>query len=154
MLKNFSIFSGFHQYFNWKMTVKQNSYSSSSYYFCFRNQVMLLFIYFHCMCACTFSYVRLFETPWTVAHQTPLSMGFLRQEYWSGLPFPPSVDLLDPGSMCLLYWQVDSLLLSQFFTGKFQCLLYRIQQIQKITVMNNPVVNKLWCCICKVLLRG
>ena len=32
--------------------------------------------------------VQLFETPWTVAHQAPLSMGFSRQEYWSGLPFP------------------------------------------------------------------
>ena len=35
-------------------------------------------------------------TPWTVAHQAPLSMGFSRQEYWSGLPFPPSGDLHDP----------------------------------------------------------
>ena len=34
------------------------------------------------------SHVRLFATPWTVAHQAPLSMGFSRQEYWSGLPFP------------------------------------------------------------------
>ena len=34
-----------------------------------------------------FSRVRLFVTPWTVAHQAPLSMGFSRQEYWSGLPF-------------------------------------------------------------------
>ena len=34
------------------------------------------------------SRVRLFVTPWTVAHQAPLSMGFSRQEYWSGLPFP------------------------------------------------------------------
>ena len=36
-------------------------------------------------------------TPWTVAHQAPLSMGFSRQEYWSGLPFPSPGDLLDPG---------------------------------------------------------
>ena len=35
-----------------------------------------------------FSRVRLFVTPWTVARQAPLSMGFSRQEYWSGLPFP------------------------------------------------------------------
>ena len=34
------------------------------------------------------SHVQLFVTPWTVAHQAPLSMGFSRQEYWSGLPFP------------------------------------------------------------------
>ena len=36
--------------------------------------------------------------PWTVAHQAPLSMGFSRQEYWSGLPCPPPGDLPDPGS--------------------------------------------------------
>ena len=35
--------------------------------------------------------------PWTVAHQAPLSMGFSRQEYWSGLPFPSPEDLPDPG---------------------------------------------------------
>ena len=38
-----------------------------------------------------FSRVRLFETLWTVTHQAPLSVGFPRQEYWSGLPFPPPV---------------------------------------------------------------
>ena len=38
-----------------------------------------------------------FVTPWTVAHQAPLSMGFSRQEYWSGLPFPPPGDLPNPG---------------------------------------------------------
>ena len=37
------------------------------------------------------------ETPWTVAHQAPLSMGFSRQEYWSGLPCPPPGDLPNPG---------------------------------------------------------
>ena len=36
-------------------------------------------------------------TPWTVASQAPLSMEFSRQEYWSGLPFPPPEDLPDPG---------------------------------------------------------
>ncbi|KAM7226722.1 hypothetical protein CapIbe_022867, partial [Capra ibex] len=41
--------------------------------------------------------VRLFVTPWTVAHQAPLSMGFPRQEYWSGLPLPVPGDLPDPG---------------------------------------------------------
>ena len=41
--------------------------------------------------------VRLFVTPWTVAHQVPLSMGFPRQEYWSGLQCPPPGDLPDPG---------------------------------------------------------
>ena len=41
--------------------------------------------------------VQLFATPWTVAHQAPQSMGFFRQEYWSGLPFPSPRDLPDPG---------------------------------------------------------
>ena len=40
---------------------------------------------------------RLFETPWTVAHQVPPFLGFSRQEYWSGLPFPSPGDLPDPG---------------------------------------------------------
>ena len=44
------------------------------------------------------SRVRLFATPWTVADQVPLSMGFSRQEYWSGLPFPSPGHLPDPGS--------------------------------------------------------
>ena len=51
-----------------------------------------------------------FVTPWTVARQAPLSMGFSRQEYWSGLPFPSPGDLpnpgIEPGSPAL---QVDSL---------------------------------------------
>ena len=48
-------------------------------------------------CMCVLSRVLLFTTPWTLAHQTPLSMGFPKQEYWSGLPFPPPGDLPDPG---------------------------------------------------------
>ena len=43
------------------------------------------------------SRVRLLATPWTVAYHTALSMGFSRQEYWSGLPFPSPEDLADPG---------------------------------------------------------
>ena len=43
------------------------------------------------------SRVRLFETPWTVAYQAPLSMRFSRQGYWSGLPFPSPEDLPNPG---------------------------------------------------------
>ena len=43
------------------------------------------------------SRVRLFATLWTVAYQAPPSVGFSRQEYWSGLPFPSPGDLLNPG---------------------------------------------------------
>ena len=49
----------------------------------------------HAMISC-FSRVQLFVTPWTVALQAPLYMGFSRQEYWSGLPFPPLGDLPNP----------------------------------------------------------
>ena len=55
------------------------------------------------------SCVRLFATPWIVAHQAPLLIGFPRQEYWSELPLPSPGDLSNPG---LLHWQGDSLLLS------------------------------------------
>ena len=60
--------------------------------------------YLHCsfllLCSLkekSLSCVQLFATPWTVAHQAPPSMGFSRQEYWSGLPFPSPRDLSDPG---------------------------------------------------------
>ena len=43
------------------------------------------------------SHVQLVATPWTIAYQVPLSMGFSRQEYWSGLPFPSPGDLPNPG---------------------------------------------------------
>ena len=56
------------------------------------------------------SHVRLFATAWTVTHQTPWSMGFSRQEHWSGLPFPSPGDLpksgIEPGSPAL---QTDAL---------------------------------------------
>ena len=44
------------------------------------------------------SHVQLFVTLWTIAHQAPLSMGFSRQEYWSGLPCPPPGDLPNSGT--------------------------------------------------------
>ena len=49
------------------------------------------------MCAKSLSHVQLFLTPWAVACQAPLSIGFSRQEYCSVLPFPASRDLPDPG---------------------------------------------------------
>ena len=45
---------------------------------------------------CVLSRVPHFATPYTVAHQAPLSMEFSREEYWSGSPFPIPEDLLDP----------------------------------------------------------
>ena len=52
------------------------------------NDVLLAVCVFEC--AKSLSRDHLFATPWTIALQAPLSMGFSRQEYWSGLPFPPS----------------------------------------------------------------
>ena len=49
------------------------------------------------MCTCLLIHVQLCATPWTIAHQAPLSVEFSRQEYWSGLPFPSPGDLPDPG---------------------------------------------------------
>ena len=64
-----------------------------------------------CVCLCVFSCVRLY-TLWTIACQAPLSMEFSRQEYWIGLPFPPSGNLSNPGIeshlLRLLYWQAGS----------------------------------------------
>ena len=60
-------------------------------------------------CVCSVAqHVWFFVTPWTVVCQASLSMGFLRQEYWSGLPFPSPGDLPNLGSNpCLLHWQAD-----------------------------------------------
>ena len=60
-----------------------------------------------------FSHVQLCVTPWTVAHQAPLSKGFSRQEHWSGVPCSPLGDLPDPeikpASLMSLHWQAGSL---------------------------------------------
>ena len=68
------------------------------------------------MPVCTLSHVQLLATPWTVAHQAPLSMGFCRQEYWSGLPFPSPGDLSDPGIELVSF--VSPVLAGRFFTSR------------------------------------
>ena len=50
-----------------------------------------------CVCVKLLSHVQLFATLWTVEYKAPLSMGFSRQEYWSGLQFHSPGDLLNPG---------------------------------------------------------
>ena len=77
-----------------------------------------------CVCVCVhmhahtwlLSHVQLFATPWAAAYQGPLSMGFSRQEYWSGLPFSAPGIFLTQGSnprlLHLLRWQANSLPLS------------------------------------------
>ena len=79
------------------------------------------------------SRVQLFATPWTAAHQAPLSMVFPRQEYWSGLPFPPPGDLHDPGiEPGFAALQVDSLALGH---------------------LGSPWANYMSLILCKVILN-
>ena len=101
---------------------------------------MYLYIYIYlCVCAQSLSHVWLFTTPWTIASQAPLPMGFSRQEYWSQLPFLPPRDPPNPGItphlLHLLHWQVDSLPLRPgkslyifiyvfYITGDFIHVLY------------------------------
>ena len=63
-----------------------------------------------------FSHVWLFATLWTVAHQALLSMGFSKQEYWSGLPCPPLGDLPNPGMKPVSL--ASSALVCRFFTAR------------------------------------
>ena len=88
-----------------------------------------------------FSHVGLFTTLWAVAHQAPLSMGFSRQEYWSGLPCPPLGELPNPGiELCLLHFR---LILYHWTTGVF--LLSYIKIFSWITAVCTLVSSsKLW----------
>ena len=84
---------------------------------------------------CLLSHVGLFATPWTVARQAPLSVGFSRQEYWSRLPFPTSGALPNPGieplSLVSPALQVDSLLLSHLRSPADYRLTNRLLQQQQ-----------------------
>ena len=66
------------------------------------------------LCAKSLQLCQLFVTAWILAHQAPLSMGFSRQEYWSGLSFPPPVDLPNPGIK--LTFLMSPVLAGGFFT--------------------------------------
>ena len=78
----------------------------------------LCLFYVSCVCTCILSCVWLFATTWTTVHQAPQSMGFPRQEYWSGLPFPSLGDLSDPGTeLRSLALQAVSYIPVGFFTN-------------------------------------
>ena len=81
------------------------------------------------------THIWFFGTPWTVACQASLSIGFFRQEYWSGLPFPSPGDLPDPGikprSSAL---QADSLLLSHTHTHTHTFVV--VQSISHVWLCN------------------
>ena len=105
-----------------------------------------LILCLHALRSC-FSHVQLFVTPWTVAHQVPLSMGFARQEYCSGLPSPPLADLPNPGSNPLSpsspVLHVDSLPLSHwgFFSNYFFTLSLWLPGLWS----GNKTLKVLWC---------
>ena len=77
-----------------------------------------------------FSRVRFFATPWTVAHQAPLSTGFSRQDHWSGWPCPSPGDLPDPRIESVSpeapASKADSLLLSHRGSPEFECSIYHL----------------------------
>ena len=81
-----------------------------------------------CTVAWTLSHVQPFVTPWTVAHQAPLSVEFSRQESWSGLPSPSPRDLPDPGTETL-----SPALAGMFFTPERPGLYYSPVVIRPLT---------------------
>ena len=91
---------------------------------------------------CHFSCVWVFETPWTVAHQAPLSMGFPRQEYWRGLPCPPPGDLLDWGT------EPKSLMSYALESGFFTTSTNWEAQFWIIIIKNTPWWGLRWSCVC------
>ena len=84
-----------------------------------------------------FSHVRLFATLWTVAHQAPLSMGFSRQEYWSGLPCPPPRDLPHPGIKLMS-------LMSPALAGKFFTTNATWETLLDLDLQFTPWKNRGW----------
>ena len=98
--------------------------------------------YMHAM---SFQLFWLFVAPWTVTHQSPLSLAFPRQEYWSGLPFPFPGDLpnpgIKPGFLSLLHWQASSLTLT--LPGKFPYIhngiLYKVKVTQSSLTLCDPM---------------
>ena len=96
------------------------------------------------VCARALSHVQFFASLQSVIHQAPLFMGFPRQEYWSGLPFPSSRDLPNPGieSVSLVspgrcMWQIHGHLASP--TGINQIILYNLAIKKKITSAKSPL---------------
>ena len=118
------------------------------------------FLLFCVCCTQSLSHVQLCVTPWTVAHQAPLSLGVSRQEYRSGLPCPPPGDLPHPGIKSIApALQADSLPLSQwesppflllsffFFFNKhilsFECFFFITSRSFFIDVVSSPFLLRI-----------
>ena len=93
------------------------------------------------MLMCVLSHSQLFATPWTLAHQAPLSMGFSRQEYWSWLPFPLPGDLPDPATE--LASLASPALAGSFFSTKPQKDRYRFPIIFHLGYLQDIDYNSL-----------
>ena len=95
--------------------------------------------------------VRLFATPRTVVHQAPLSMGFFRQEYWSGLPFPSPGDLpnpgIEPGSPAL---QAGAYHLSHHGTKQLEPVKHGLVGTMEPTKQTNCLFSQVNSIICKL----
>ena len=98
---------------------------------------------YSCMLSC-FSCIRLFATLWTVACQAPLPMGFSRQEYWSGLPCPPSGYFPNPGiePVSLQPPELASGFFSSSATRKplemYACVQNFWKYLYEISIFSNP----------------
>ena len=93
------------------------------------------------------SHVWFFATQWTVAHQSPLSMGLSWQEHWSGLPFLSPGDLPDPGRsnlqlLRLLHWQAGSLPLSHLGSPRDNCSLKQSTKLHVLWIPGGWAVGK------------
>ena len=78
-----------------------------------------------------------FATPWTVAHQAPRSVGFHKQEYWNGLPFPPPSVLPDPGIELL-----SPALAGRFFTTKPPGQPHKYRDELRYTVFVHNIIGR------------
>ena len=108
-----------------------------------------------CMCVCVYARAMSLQscltlaTPWIIPHQAPLSLGFLRQEYWSGLPFPPPGDFPHPGiklTSAFPALEVDSLPLSHL--GSLKGIKRQQQQQQKAwSWLRRKEITDTWNCV-------
>ena len=86
---------------------------------------------------------QLFVTPWTVDHQAPLSMGFPRQEYWNGFPFPSPEDLPNPGIKSKS--PVSPTLAGRFFTPAPGKSTLKDKETKQITFFEHSHLNSILC---------
>ena len=107
------------------------------------------------MCVSLLNHVRLFVTPWTVAHQTPLSREFSRQEYWSGFAISSLQEIIPTQglNLCLLlHWQAGSLLLSHLGSQRRAgCVIWRPlryclrMRAKSASVVSDSLPTRLFC---------